>query len=157
MTAEPDPTTGERVHSHETGGAWHVTRWQVPGCPACTPGDVEALAIALCDSNDSWAHHDATDDHPCLNCKAQAVDFLASGWLDAVIRKAGDDALTEAADAWLHHRRHNRCGLGDPDVCGHPDCPDMHAPAEPDPTAGGRCPHYGGRLNECGICTGCDA
>ena len=22
-------------HSHETGGAWHVTRWQAPGCPAC--------------------------------------------------------------------------------------------------------------------------
>lgn len=22
-------------HSHETGGAWHLVGWQVPGCPAC--------------------------------------------------------------------------------------------------------------------------
>lgn len=28
---DPDPQ-----HTHGTGGAWHVTRWQVPGCPACT-------------------------------------------------------------------------------------------------------------------------
>lgn len=41
-------------HTHETGGAWHVTRWVVPGCPACTPladtastgADVEARFVS---------------------------------------------------------------------------------------------------------------
>lgn len=24
-------------HSHETGGAWYLTQWVVPDCPACNP------------------------------------------------------------------------------------------------------------------------
>jgi hypothetical protein len=40
--------------------------------------------------------------------------------------------MTDPTPADPHHRRHNRCGLGDPDMCGHPDCPDMVTPAEPD-------------------------
>lgn len=31
-------------HNHETGGAWSLMRWQVPGCKACWQ----------CDRADEW-------------------------------------------------------------------------------------------------------
>lgn len=38
----------------------------------------DALAVGLC-ADDSWEHHDQTDDHPCSRCKRQAALLVASG------------------------------------------------------------------------------
>ncbi len=49
---------------------------------------------------------------------------------------------TTGAGVGERRRMHNRCGLGDAGICGHPDCPDMqHVPAEPDAgdVEAGRC------------------
>lgn len=39
--------------------------------------------------------------------------------------EAADYLAATAAGRTEHHRKHNRCGIGDPAMCGHPDCPDM--------------------------------
>lgn len=70
-----------------------------PGCPVhgepAVPdtGDVNALAVALCDADESWEHHDATDDHPCLRCKALAVRMLP--YVAEVRRETAEQVLTE--------------------------------------------------------------
>lgn len=45
--------------------------------------------------------------------------------LDAIFAELRETraAVERVRELRTRRRRHNRCGLGDPDVCGHPDCP----------------------------------
>lgn len=41
-------------------------------------GLVERAAEAACNADATWAHHDATDDHPCSACRRHARHALAA-------------------------------------------------------------------------------
>lgn len=58
--------------------------------------DLMALAEALCRADESWHHHDQTDDFPCLSCRATAANLFASDWLAEHVRRARAEALREA-------------------------------------------------------------
>lgn len=69
---------GEPPHRAAWSGNWRDEDNAPPAddTPPDTRSEVETLAVVLCRADESWVHHDATDDFPCLRCKALAVNLL---------------------------------------------------------------------------------
>lgn len=60
--------------------------------------EVERLAVAFCDADTSWEHHDQTDDHPCTRCKRYGE--LTVPLVVEVRERAVEEALAEHRRDW---------------------------------------------------------
>jgi hypothetical protein len=106
-------------HSHETGGAWNVTRWAVPGCPACAPesprADVELTEALHRAFHEHWAPDKSLDlypDSPLWQAQAVAVERILADRLAAVQAEARESGRLqgreEIARLWDQDNAHER-------------------------------------------------